>query len=68
VSKAWLLATIALILIQKSATILLQMAKQNMTQVNYPQSAPPYTVPVDKPDYRFLEGTRLCEDSPSLKI
>jgi len=38
-----------------------------MTQVNYRRGMRPYTTSVDKAEHRFIEGTRLCEDSPSLK-
>ena len=40
----------------------------NMTQINFLFREGPYTTTVNKPEDRLVvEGTRLCEDSPSLK-
>jgi hypothetical protein len=39
-----------------------------MTQINYASSGPAYTTAIDETEHRFIDGTRLCEDSPSLKI
>jgi hypothetical protein len=40
----------------------------NMTQINYAHGHPAYTTAIDRTEHRFVDRTRLCEDSPSLKI
>jgi hypothetical protein len=51
----------------KSGSNLREPGRKELTQVNYRSDPLPYTRPIDEPEHRIVDGTRLCEDSPSLK-